>query len=315
MTDEPKETEQNQQQPAIPPGYPPPWAYYPPEDEIDLGEYWKLMVKNRKLIGIITGACTLIALIVAFLMTPIYRAETLLAPVSYEKSGGLAALAGQFGDIASLMGVNLGGGSSVDESIAALKSREVATAFIKEHRLKRILFADRWDPAKKTWAKHWWSSGVGNGTPTDWDAYSIFDSIRSVDVDSKTNLVTLTIEWKNPVLAAKWTNDLVKQVNAVRRQEAVTDAENSIRYLQEQLANTSSVEVQQAIYRLIEAQTKNKMLASTREEYAFKVIDPAVAPERKAKPRRSVIVVLGTIAGMVLGVVIVLFRNRSGTKD
>jgi uncharacterized protein involved in exopolysaccharide biosynthesis len=315
MTDEPKETEQNRQEPAVPPGYPPPWAYYPPEEEIDLREYWRLMVDNRKLIGIITGACTVLALVAAFVMTPIYRAETLLAPVSDEKTSGLSALAGQFGDIASLVGVNLGSGSSVDESIATLKSRELGTAFMKEHGLKRILFADRWDPAKKTWATRWWSPGTDSRGPTDWEAYSIFDSIRSVDVDSKTNLVTLSIEWKNPALAAEWANDLVKQVNEMRRQEAVNDAEKNIHYLQEQLAKTGSVEVQQAIYRLIEAQTKNKMLASTREEYAFKVIDPAVAPERKVKPKRSVIVIVGAIAGMALGFVTVLLRRRFSAKE
>ena len=101
MTDKNKEAAQNQS-PDLPPGYPPPWAYYSPEDEIDLREYWTLLVENRKLIGIITGACTAIALVASLLMTPIYRAETLLAPVSEEKGGSLAALVGQFGGLAEL---------------------------------------------------------------------------------------------------------------------------------------------------------------------------------------------------------------------
>ena len=41
------------------PGYPPPYVVYPPEEPINWGEYWRLIVKNRKLIGIITAASTL----------------------------------------------------------------------------------------------------------------------------------------------------------------------------------------------------------------------------------------------------------------
>jgi uncharacterized protein involved in exopolysaccharide biosynthesis len=311
MANEPKEPAQNQQQPAVPPsGYPPPWAYYPPQDEIDLREYWKLVVENRKLIGIITGGCALIALIAAFVMTPIYRAETVLAPVSQDKTSGLAALAGQFGGLAELAGISLGGGNDTDESIATLKSRELTAEFVKKENILPLLFPSRWDEQTKTWTKHWWNLGAKDPAPTQWDAYKIFDEdIRDVSVDRKTNLVTLSVEWKDPMLAAKWANDLVKQVNDTRRQEAIEEADKSIHYLEEQLGKTGSVEVQQSIYKLIEAQTKKKMLASTQEEYAFKVIDPAVEPEEKVKPKRTLVVVLATLLGALLGVVVVLLRH------
>jgi uncharacterized protein involved in exopolysaccharide biosynthesis len=315
MANEPKEPAQNQQQPAVPPsGYPPPWAYYPPEEEIDLREYWKLMVENRKLIGIIAGACTVLALILAFLMTPIYRAETLLAPVTDDTTNTISALAGRFGDIASLVGINVAGGTPGDESIATLKSRELGDAFIREERLKPILFSSQWDPQKKLWRRHWWDFGKTDKGPTDWDAYHIFSKkIRSVETDSKTNLVTLSIEWKDPILAAKWANDLVKKVNDMRRQDAIDEANTSIHYLEQELGKTGSVEVQKSIYKLIEAQTKTKMLASTREEYAFKVIDRAVPPERKARPKRKLIVLLGFVAGLFVGMMVVVLRKWSST--
>jgi uncharacterized protein involved in exopolysaccharide biosynthesis len=319
MADEPKEPAQNQQQPAIPPGYPPPRVYYPPEDEIDLREYWRLMVENKRLIGVITSACAIGALVAAFVMTPIYRAEVLLAPVTEDKTSGLSALAGQFGDIASLVGINLGAGNSVDESIATLKSRELTTGFIEEFHLKPILFAGQWDPKTKTWTRHWWHFGSDDSGPTDGDAYEKFDrDIRHVSLDPKNNLVTLSIEWTDPVLAAKWANDLVKQVNNVRRQEAVGDSKKSIKFLKEQLSKTGSVEVQQSIYKLIEAQTKNEMIASTRDEYAFKVVDPAVPPEKKLKPRRMLWLLTGLIGGLLLGAMVVVGRrwfHRLGSEE
>jgi len=40
-------------------GYPPPYVVYSPEEPINWSEYWRVLVKNRKLIGIITAAGTL----------------------------------------------------------------------------------------------------------------------------------------------------------------------------------------------------------------------------------------------------------------
>jgi uncharacterized protein involved in exopolysaccharide biosynthesis len=315
MADEPKEPAQNQQQPAIPPGYPPPWAYYPPEEEIDLREYWKLFVENKKLVGVVTGACTVLALLASLVMTPIYRAETLLVPVTDKDAGSLAALVGQFGGLAELAGLSLGTGTDTDESIATLKSRELTAAFVTKEKLLPLLFPGRWDATNKKWIKHWWEFWLKDSKPTQWDAYKIFDDdIRAVSIDRKTNLVSLSVEWKDPVLAAKWANDLVREVNDARRQEAVQEADKSIHYLEQELAKTGSVEVQKSIYKLIEAQAKNKMLASTREEYAFKVIDPAVAPEKKVKPKRVLIVLLGFLVGGLLSAVAIYLRRVLGAN-
>lgn len=127
--------------------------------------------------------------------------------------------------------------------------------------------------------------------------------------------MTLAIEWEDPALAAKWANALVRHVNARLRAEAVDEADRSIAYLEKQLPQTSSVEVQQAIYRLIEAQTKKKMVASTREEYAFTTIDPAVTPERKHRPRRTILVLAGLLLGLVGGVIAAVIISRRRVSD
>jgi uncharacterized protein involved in exopolysaccharide biosynthesis len=302
--------------PPYPPPNSPPWAYYPAQDEIDLREYWNLLVEHRKLIGIITGVCTAIALVASLLMTPIYRAETVLAPVSEGKTSSLSGLVGQFSDLAAIAGINLGGQNSVDESIATLNSRELGIAFIHKEKMKPILFPGLWDAKAKTWRRHWWSKGGEQDAPTDLQAFRYFsNSIRSVNYDRKTDLVTVSVEWKDPVLAAKWANDLVKAVNEERRNQAIDEAEKSIGYLESQLGKTGLVDVQESIYKLIEAQMKTKMLASTREQYAFKVIDPALPPERKVRPQRMLMVVLGFLVGIILGMIVVLVqRNLNRTQ-
>jgi uncharacterized protein involved in exopolysaccharide biosynthesis len=300
-----KEQPPTQPPPPPYPGYPPPYVVYPPEEPINWGKYWRVIIKNRKLIGIITAASTLIALLIAFLLPPVYRAEVLLAPVSQDKSEGLSAIASQYGELAALAGINLG--SSKDktaEYIAALKSRSLSVSYIKEANLMPVLFARKWDGEKKQWND---SADV----PTEWKAFKLWDEdIRRVNLDRRTGLVTLIVEWKDPALAAKWANDFTRHVNTRLRTEAVEEAEKSIAYLEKQLPSTTSVEVQQAIYRLIETQTKKKMVASTREEYAFTTIDPAVTPEKERRPKRVLLVLFGLLMGLIVGAVAAVAVNR-----
>jgi len=291
---------------------------YPEKDEIDLREIWKLLFDNRLLLGKITGVCTLFAVILAFSITPVYRAETLLAPVEQDKSNSLAAIVGQFGGLAELAGINAGGlENNVDESIATLKSRELTASFLQEEGILPILFPNRWDDKKKKWKKYWWDFSDRDPKPTNWAAYNIFDKdIREVSIDKKTGLVTVSIEWKDPELAAKWANDIVARVNKERQQDAIEESVKRIKYLEDQLQKTGVVDVQQSLYKLIEAQTKTKMIASTREEYAFKVIDPAVIPERKSKPKRILIIAMGFFLGAILAFIFVFVRKYFGeTKN
>lgn len=277
---------------------------YTYEKEISLLDLWRILVEHKQLILGITLASSLLAVFWAFFMKPVYRAEILLSPVQQEKRSDLSSLVSQFGGLNDIAGINLGaGGNNTLESIATLKSRSLTTAFIKEEHLMPILFPDRWDAAKKQW-------NPGAEAPTEWDAYQLFDnSVRFVTLDNRSGLVTLAIEWRDPELAAQWANQLVQRVNAERRAEAIREAETSINYLKQQLATTSSVEIQQAIYRLIEAQEKTIMVANARSEYTFKVIDAAIAPQERIRPKRQWIVIQGFLIGLIIALFVVFVRS------
>lgn len=290
--------------PAPLPEYIPPYFQYADDDGIDLVECARLLYRHRRLMAAIVMAAGLLALLAALVMPPVYRAEVLLAPVTQSKGEGVASVLGQLGDLGALFEAYVG--SSKDrtaESIATLKSRSLTTQFIAQHELKPILFNDRWEARTKTWRE-------GAKVPTDLEAVDRFDkNVRQVVVDRRTGLVTLAIEWGEPALAAAWANALVREVNTRRREEAIDEAKTSIAYLQRQLARNSAMEIHQAIYRLIEAQTKTMTVAATREEYAFRVIDPAVAPEMRIRPKRTLMVLGGLVVGVVIAVFVVLLRH------
>ncbi len=73
----------------------------------------------------------------------IYKASAILAPASSEGGGGINAMAGQLGGLASFAGINLGG-VGVDKTALALeilKSRSFIEAFISKHELLVPLMA------------------------------------------------------------------------------------------------------------------------------------------------------------------------------
>jgi len=267
---------------------------YPYEKEISLLDLWRTVVEYKHLILGITLTCSLLAAVMAFLMKPVYRAEILLSPVKQEKRTDLGSLVSQLGGLEDIAGINLGaGGNNTLEAIATLKSRALTTTFIKEENLMPVLFTDRWDISRKQWK-------AGLEAPTEWDAYNLFDnSIRFVSLDNRSGLVTLAIEWGDPELAAQWANQLVQRVNAQRRAEAIREAETK----------TSSVEIQQAIYRLIEAQAKTIMVANARSEYTFKVIDAAIAPQERVRPKRQWIVIQGLLVGLIIALFVAFIRS------
>ncbi len=271
------------------------------DDEVDLRLVWSVLVSNWRLVAVVTSITTLVSLSIALLTTPVFRVEVLLAPAAKEGFGN--PLISQFGDLASLAGVSLDGAGAMSKAIATLKSRSLTDAFIREEGLMQVLFSTKWDAKNKKWKTN------DKEIPTTWDAFELFDKeIRSVIEDKKTGLLTLTIEWKDPVLAAQWANQLVIRANAQLQRDAINEGKKSITFLKSELAQTSALEVQQAMYRLIEAETKNIAVAHAREEYAFKVIDPAVASKKPIKPKRALLIGAGLVLGLMAGVVAAFLR-------
>ena len=282
-------------------------AYPQDADEISLGELFQTLWLGKWWIGGISVLAAAIATVVALNMPVYYRADVLISPASSDSAGGgLSALAGQFGGLAALAGVNVGGGDGKKgESLATLSSRALTENYIQRENLMPILFADQWDEDRKDW------KASVKKKPTLWDGVKAFNKkIRTVAQDKKTGLVTITIEWRDPKLAAQWANDLVKLTNQILRQGTIANSTRNLDYLNQQLDKTSAVELRQSIYRLIETEVKNVMLAQGSEEFAFKVIDPAVMPEEKSKPKRAQIVLGALMLALIassLGVL--LFSN------
>jgi LPS O-antigen subunit length determinant protein (WzzB/FepE family) len=126
--------------------------------------------------------------------------------------------------------------------------------------------------------------------------------------------VTIDIEFYSPEIAKQWLIWLVSDVNNFMREQDEQEAQASIEYLTKQLGNTEVSAMETVFYQLIEEQTKNMMLTKVSAEYVLKTIDPAQVPDTKAKPKRALIVVLGTMLGGILSILIVLIRHFTSSR-
>jgi uncharacterized protein involved in exopolysaccharide biosynthesis len=236
-------------------------------------------------------------------MTPIYRATTLLVGAGAERNkiGSLSSTLGQLGGLASLAGINVGTQDiETEEAIAVLHSREFTERFIVDYNLMPKLFFTKWNSSSNTW------NVPEKNQPTRSDAYKYMDKkIRHISRDIKTGLVTIQIDWKDREEAASWVNSMVERINAEMRQRAVTQADAYVGYLTQELAKTTDIGTREAINRLIESQIKQRMVATVTKEYAFRVIDRALAPD--AKDKESPIKRLFAMVGFLLGIAISCF--------
>ena len=242
---------------------------------------------------------SLAGLLYALIATSLFRADVIIIS-NAEEGESLASLSRQYSSLAAIAGINVGGAGVVDKtdrSLAILTSRSFLEEFVQKRDIRKKLFPDRWDDEKNKW---------DGGEPTAAQTYELLMSnIIGVDIDRRTNLITLSVIWSDPVLVADWANQIIEDLNKKIREQEVTEYQKSINFMQAQLESSttrSSASLETVMFNLIEELTKKIMIANVREEYAFKVIDPAVVPEKKYAPSKRNIVMISFIVGLFISV-------------
>jgi uncharacterized protein involved in exopolysaccharide biosynthesis len=300
-----------------------------PDDEIDLRELWNAIWAGKWIIIVVTAVFAIASVFYALSLPNIYKSEALLAPANEEQQGGLGALAGQFGGLASLAGVSLGGGKADKTALAIeiLKSRAFFANFVEKHNiLPDLMAAKEWDlstnsviydaeiylPTNNQWLRE--VKPPKQAKPSMQEAKKVFDELLSIDKDKETGMVNISVEHYSPYVAKQWVDWLIQDINLNMKNRDKQEAEKSITYLQSQIDKTTIFEHKTLLFQLIEEQTKTLMFAEVRDEYVFKTIDTALVPELMFKPKRALIVVLGVLLGGMLAVIIVLIRYFASNK-
>jgi uncharacterized protein involved in exopolysaccharide biosynthesis len=158
----------------------------------------------------------------------------------------------------------------------------------------------------------------------------------SVSVDNQTNIVTLSVESRHAVLAAAVTNRLVEYLNAfntgTRQSQArerrrfvesrVSEAERELQFAEERLKSfyelnrswqqapqlvfeegrlRRQVEIRQELYLTLRREYETARIEEVNDTPVITVIDMAVPPQRKSKPKRALLTIIAFVFGGMFG--------------
>ena len=294
------------------------------DEDFDLFDIFHVIWSEKWLISSICAFAAIISLAVALSLPNIYVSSALLAPAE-QSDGNLNRIRQQYGGLASLAGVALpmgGQASKAKLGIELMKSRAFIGDFVERRNLLPELMAanswnlktgklsydtDLYNPETGQWIRK--VSHPLKPIPSKIEAHRAFLEILTVFQNRETGYLQVSIEHISPVIAAKWVNWLVEDLNNAVKQQDIEEATKSIEYLKQQILSTNIAQLQAVFFELIQAQTETAMLAEVRPEYVFETIDPAIIPEQKFRPKRAQLCILGTFLGGFLGIIFVLIRH------
>lgn len=293
----------------------------PNNDEIDLRELWNVLWQAKWWIIGVTFLFSVVGVLYALSLPNLYESQGIYAPA--QDDDGASGLAGQYGGLAAIAGVSLGGAASndIDQAIALAKSWPFLESFVQKNDLEPyVLGLKGWDKEtrKLIWNTDvfdvdnwmWLTTESGESlAPTSFDVYERLRGLVQVTNDTKTGMVAISVTHFSPEISEKWVRLLVRSLNDHFQRRDTIAAQRNVNYLERKILETSVSEMQSVFYGMVEKQTQILMLAEVSDEYLLKEVIPPKMPEQKSKPPKKLICILFFILGGAFSCVFILVRD------
>lgn len=294
------------------------------DDKVDLLELGAVIWNGKISIILITAIFSIVAIIYALSLPNMYKSQIVLVSTKETSGDGMGGLAAQYGGLAAIAGINLGGSNGrIDQAIELVKSWPFLESFIDKYQLMpQIMAVDGWsqntnkliydydvyDPEKKVWVSDKELEIGKNAGPSSFDAYKALKKMLTVSKDKNTGMLEIGVEHYSPQIAFEWTVQLKQELNDYYQTQDMVEAEKNIEYLRNKIVETNVADMRAVFYSMIENQTRTLMLAKVSEQYLVKTVVPAKIAEVKSTPERALICVWGMFLGGVFSILFVLIR-------
>jgi uncharacterized protein involved in exopolysaccharide biosynthesis len=310
------------------------------------------LVRRRRLVAGTALGGALIAAVVLLLQKPVYTATVTFTPETSPASSlagsiaGLAGLAGQIG-----IAVPSAGSVSPDFFATVLHSREILRSTLKTE------FADPRSDSSGVRHSLLDILKVRGKTPEQrlQEGTRRLQNQTDAGIDRRTGIVSLAVEMPSPELAAAVANLMVDQLNRFnleRRQsqsreerrfsgDRLATAERELRaaeqahlaflqrnrvYSESPLLNfeanrlSREVQLKQEVFLTLTKSYEQARISEVRDTPVLTVIDPAVPPVKRTRPRRTLGVLIALLVSGLVGaaaayVVDLRARGRLGAKS
>ena len=181
--------------------------------EFDLLDYGKILWRRKVMIVVLFTFSVVIAMVVSLMLPKYYKSEAMIL-ASAPESGGLSA-ALSAGPLAGALTGSFGGLSSpADKILVFLRSRTVAEMVIKRLDLVKAFNADKWDAVKGAW-KH------PEEPPLLEEVVKKLGKKVMSFSKSKEGAITISVEWKDPKLAAQIANNYILALSEFMKDKSV----------------------------------------------------------------------------------------------
>lgn len=205
------------------------------EDEANLLDYWRVLVKHKKLICIIVIVAFVVSIIYSLSLPKIYASTASIIPPRQESSLD-SSIASKLGGLGSLGGFTSNFLNSSDALwVSLLTSQTLMNAMINRFDLIKIFDASSLEDARNT---------LGG----------------MVNIENSEGIIFITVEDKDPEMTAMLANGFAEELDKLNRNMALNSVKRTRLFIEERLEETR-LELKRAEEAVKEFKEKNKVIA------------------------------------------------------
>ncbi|VAY86335.1 Lipopolysaccharide biosynthesis [hydrothermal vent metagenome] len=292
-------------------------AHYIDEDEIDLRELFKTILKNKFKIALITFIITSLTILYTLSIPNSYKSSVVLDPQDQPKSAGLGGLSA----LAGMAGVSLGVSSmnTFNSMKAVLNDNAFQEMVIKKYKLTEKLTPEYMDK-NLVFALGFRSiydifkSDSENDKSQDeimFDTIKTLKKIVSLSNDEKSGAISMSVEMYDRFLAKEILDIYLKELTTYLQKIDMQDINKKLKYYKSELEKVDDIELKIQISQLMSSLIQKKVLSSASEYYNVKVMTQSQVAfiKDKSKPKRALIVIVSFITSIILSIFFVFFME------
>ena len=282
--------------------------------EVDLIEIFKLLWSKKYFITIIVAVSAFFSYFYAASLVNYFQSDALLEVVDSSNETNTSRLSGY----ASMIGMDIGDKESnkSDLVLATIKSKDFFKLISQDDLMYAKIVATKdfdMDSSKIIFNKSIYNSSnnqwVENKKPSFLTAFKKYKNIINIGISKDTGFITITAEHISPVFAKELIDVIIREINIVFRKKDLDESTRALGYLEEKIQNTNILEIKNLMNNLVSINLEKQMMSDINKDYILSYIENAYIPENKSRPSKPLICILGTLAGFILSILIVIIRH------
>lgn len=194
------------------------------DDEINLLDYWRVLMKRKRLLILIVGMAVVSSIIVSLYLPKIYASTTTLLPPQDSTNGSALVASRLPGGLSGMAGGFLGMKSPSDLWVGILKSQTVRDAIVKQFSLKEVYKVD-----------------------SELEAGRVLGDALKIK-KSKEEIISISVEDRDPGRTAEMANAFVQELDKFNKKIVMTSGGRMRSFVEKRLN-----EVKKALTRAEEA--------------------------------------------------------------